>query len=109
MAGRGSRLSSRLLRYRRRVKRKRRHVKFYGSCRTATGETRGFGFYVKVSGKLSGKLMYKLITHTCNKLRHERTLPVHRKGESFPSFLTLFRSRWIRIRKLLEYHVKVKT
>lgn len=102
-------IDRRLLRYRRRAKRKRREVKLYGRYRTTTGKTKGFDFYVKVSRKLSGKLLYKLITHTCNKLRHERTLPVHRKGESFPSFLTLFRSKWIRIRKLLEYNVAVKS
>lgn len=108
MAGRG-RLSPRMLRYRKRLKRRRRWVKFYGRYETTTGKTRSFNFYVKVSGRLSGKLIYRLTTHTCNKLRHERALPVHRKGESFPSFSTLFRSSWIRIRKLLQYDVAVKS
>jgi len=108
MAGRGSRLSPRMLRYRKRLKRRKRNVKLYGRYRTTTGKPRGFGFHVKVSGRLSNKLLYRLITHTCNKIRHERALPVHRKGEVFPSFSALFRTRWIRIRKLLQYDVAVK-
>ena len=60
-----------------------------------------------VSDRLRPKALGKLITHTVNKMLLEKALPVHRKGKTFSKFLELFHSRWVRIRKVLDYGVDV--
>ena len=98
----------RLRRYQRGVKR-RRYARFYGRFRSVTGKTKGFEYQVKASKRMRGKALAKLIRHTVGKMLYENALPVHRRGESFPTFQTLFRSKWIRIRKVLNYDVNVRS
>jgi len=88
---------------------RRRYARFYGRYKTTTGKVKGFEWQVKVSERIRPKALFKLIRHACGKLLHENALPVHRKGETFPNFITLFRSRWVHIRKILNYDVAVRS
>ncbi|MBX5329194.1 MAG: hypothetical protein QHH18_04400 [Candidatus Bathyarchaeota archaeon] len=109
MRASGESLGDRLRRYRmrHRPKRKRTYARFYGRYRSVTGETRGFEFQVRVSPQLSRKLQYRLITHTVNKMKYEKSLPYHKRRETFASFHELFSVPWVRIRKILDYDVQM--
>jgi len=102
-------IGDRLYRHRRRhlPRRRRMYARFYGRFRTLTGEVRGFEFQVRVSPRLSRKLMYRLITHTCNKIKYEKTLPYHKRRQTFYSFHELFSVPWVRIRRILDYDVRM--
>jgi len=102
-------LGDRLARYRRRhlPRRERTYVRVYGRFMSLTGQIRGFEFQVRVSRGLSRKLVYRLITHTCNKIKYEKSLPYHKRRETFSSFHELFSVPWVRIRRLLDYDVQM--
>jgi len=98
----------RLLRFRRFGIRRRAYARFYGRYKAKTGDVKGFEFQVAVSSALSPKALYKLIAHTCGKMLYENVLPVHKKGQTFPNFQTLFRSLWVEIREVLDYDVNMR-
>lgn len=102
-----SRLLPSLLRYRRRMKRRPQYVRLYGRYRTITGKIKGFSLQIKYRKGFNNKLLGRLIRHTIGKMKYERQLPVHIKGQTFGSFLKLFRSPWIKIRAVLDYDVKM--
>jgi hypothetical protein len=86
--------------------RHREYARFYGLYETMDGKRKRFSFGVKISPKLTNRQLYSLIVATCNNLLDKR-IPEHRAGEFFPSFRDLFRTRWIRVRKLLRYQAGV--
>jgi hypothetical protein len=86
--------------------RHREYARFYGLYETMDGKRKRFSFGVKISPKLTNRQLYSLIVITCNNLLDKR-VPEHRAGEFFPSFRDLFRTRWIRVRKLLRYQAGV--
>ena len=87
----------------------RRLVKIYGGYETTTGKMKRFGFKIKVSPKLSGKALHKWIVFVYGKLKFEKTMPVHIIGQTFPTFKLLISIPWIRIRKIVEIDVGVKS
>ena len=88
-------------------KRRRAYARFYGKFRSKTGETRGFEFQVRVSNRVSNRALYKLIVHTVGKMKYEKKLPYHRRRQTFPTFLTLFQTPWVPIRKILSYDMEM--
>jgi hypothetical protein len=105
----GASLGDRLQKYRKRhlPRRRRMYARFYGRFTSLTGQIRGFEFQVRISPSLSRKLQYRLITHTCNKIKYEKSLPYHKRRETFSSFHELFSVPWVRIRKLLDYDIQM--
>jgi len=100
-------LPARILKYRRPVE-QRIYTRMYGRYENRKGQVKGFSFQVKISPRLRGKVMALHIRHIIGKMLYEHILPTHRKGESFGSFRELYRSQWVRIRKVLDYDVKMK-
>lgn len=85
--------------------RKRTYARIYGRFENESGQRRGFEFQVRISHSLSRKAQYKLITHTVNKMKYEKLIPVHKRRQTFSSFAELFKSQWIHIRKICDYDV----
>jgi len=102
-------LGDRLYRFRKRhlPRRKRRYARFYGRFKSLTGQVKGFEFQVRISDRVSHKLLYRLVTHTCSKIKYEKSLPYHKRRETFSSFHELFSVPWVRIRRLLDYDVRM--
>lgn len=92
---------------RRRYRRpQRKYARFYGAYKNMVGETRGFEFQVKVGSKVSNKAAFKLIRHTANRIKN-KTLPFHKRRETFGSFAELFGTKWVRVRKILHYDIHI--
>ena len=80
-------------------------LRVYGLVETLTGKRKRISFQVKVSTALlrnKQKLM-QLIRATVNAIKYQKTIPVHRQGDVFSSFKELFGTKWVRIRRLLDY------
>jgi len=89
------------------MKRRPQYVRIYARVITFPNKLKGCGYQVKYRKGFNRKVLSKLIAHTVNKMKYEKKMPVHVKGQTFGSFLQLFRSPWIDIRKLLDYDVKM--
>jgi hypothetical protein len=90
----------------------RRYVRFYGRYRTANGQLRGFEFKVKVTrlwhGTDNRRRLHELIANVCSKMKYDKQMPVHVKGEAFPTFEVLLEGTdWVSIRKLVDYDLCV--
>jgi len=109
MSRSGYSFGDRLYRYRKRYlpRRRRMFARFYGRFTSLTGQIRGFEFQVRVSPRLSRGLMQRLITHTCNKIKYEKSLPYHKRRETFSSFHELFSVPWVPIRRLEYYDIQM--
>jgi hypothetical protein len=88
-------------------RRRRTFVRIYGGFETTTGKRKGFEFQVRVSPSLTGRGIYHHITNTVGKMKYEHLMPHHKRRETFPTFRYLYSVPWIRIRKILDYDVKV--
>jgi hypothetical protein len=76
------------------------YARFYGRYEDMKHRHLGYEYQVRVSDRLSGKAMHKLIATVCTKMKYDHLMPIHRKGQAFSSFRELFRSPWARIRRL---------
>lgn len=100
-------MSNRAIQMRRRFRSPpRKFARFYGAFKNKFGETRGFEFQVKVGQRLSNRALYKLIKHTALRIKN-KTLPYHKRRETFSSFGDLYSTRWIRVRKILYYDIHI--
>jgi hypothetical protein len=106
-----SSLGDRLYRHRRRYlpRIKRRYATFYGRFQTLTGKIKGHEYRVRLSDRLSKKGIYRFIGETQRMMKYEHLMPVHHKFQTFSSFRALFDAPKIRIRKILDYDVHVKS
>lgn len=103
------RRTERMHRIRRRhlPRRRRTFVRIYGRFETTTGKLKGFEFQVRVARNLTGKAIYYHITNTVGKMKNQHLIPYHKRRETFPTFRSLYATPWIRIRRILDYDVKV--
>lgn len=79
------------------------YANFYGSYVAKTGIVKRFSFKVKVDPNKNRTVLYKLIRHTCNKLKN-RLIPPVPNGTIFGDFGDLHIALdWMRVRKLRFY------
>lgn len=88
-------------------KRRRTFARIYGRFETMTGKYKGFEFQVRVSSNLTGKTLYHKIRNVVGKIKHDHLMPYHKRRETFPTFRSLMSVPWVRIRRVLDYDVKV--
>jgi len=80
------------------------YARFYGNFVTTTGKLRRFSFQVKLDADLSGAEKYRIVRAIVRKLLLNQ-IPKHEPGQVF-SFSELFKmTRWIQVRKVLQYKV----
>jgi hypothetical protein len=104
--GRFRRLPQSLLGLRAGVTR-RGFARFYGSFETETGQTRNFGYQVRLNPRLSNRQKYQHIVDSVQSMTKLRLMPIHRRGQVFSSFDQLYGSRWYSIRRIIRYDAGV--
>lgn len=85
--------------------------RFYGLYQTLDGRRKRASFQVMVSPSMlrRRKGLGGLIRATINAIKYQKKMPIHRQGDVFSSFSELlFRTPWVRIRKLLRYKAGVE-
>lgn len=86
----------------------REYARFYGLYINRIGKRKRFSYSVRISPRLSNRRKYRYIVIVCNALLNKE-IPEHRQGEVFYSFRELLHeTRWVRVRRLLEYHAGVE-
>jgi hypothetical protein len=101
-------VAGRLAHFRVRVRKRAGHVRFYGRFINRKGEPRGYEFQVRISDRLSRKALSRLIGHVQRMLKYGRSMPLHKRRETFSSFKELiFQTTWVRIRRIADYDVSV--
>jgi len=79
------------------------YANFYGAYITKSGRKKRFSFKVKVDPNKNHIVMYKLMQHTCNKLKNNQIPPVP-NGYIFDDFGDLLvATPWMRVKKILPY------
>jgi hypothetical protein len=98
-------------RFRGRLPPRRLYARFYGRCELLSGQIAGFEFQVAVSPRLqlNHKGLHNKIAHTFAKMKYQKILPIHTKGQTYESFQALHSSTWFRIKRILDYDVTVPT
>ena len=101
--------TDRMYRIRRRhlPKRRRAWARFYGRFETTTGKRKGFEFQVRLSPNLTGRAKYYHIRRTVDTIKHQHLMPHHKRRETFPTFRALYATPHVRIRRVLDYDIKV--
>jgi len=78
------------------------YARFYGNFVTKTGKIKRFSFQVRMPRYLNGKVMHRMISLVCQKIRYFNLVPIHKQGQTFP-FGELMQGNWIRVRKVRDY------
>ncbi|MEM2104527.1 MAG: hypothetical protein QW717_06535 [Candidatus Bathyarchaeia archaeon] len=86
-------------------------LRVYGQVKTMQGKRKRISFGVKISRRMMRyrRNLFNLIVATCNSIKLDKTIPVHKQGEVFSSFGELFeKTDWVKVRKVEWYKVGVK-
>jgi hypothetical protein len=84
------------------------YARFYGMVRTKNDKRKVLSFSVKINQKLSNKTKGKLIASVCGHFK-DRRVPIHKKGQMFPSFKTLlYKTNWIKVKRIENYEAGVE-
>jgi hypothetical protein len=95
--------------------RKERHgvpdtsARFYGNFKTKSNQIKRFGFQIKIPHYASGKMKQKMIAFTYQRLVFFKSVPIHRKGETFTFGELMQRTSWIRVKRVRNCGVDVKS
>lgn len=86
----------------RRTARYRGYARFYAIYESMTGKTKRASWVVRISPSMSNRNLYKLMVSTCNNILDNK-IPKHFRGQVFESFSELYRTPWIRVRRIKTY------
>lgn len=93
--------------YRRRLPPRKTYARFYGRFENKKGEIRGYEFQVRVSDRLSNKVISVHIGNIQSKMKYSKVMPYHMRRETFSSFADLLSRPWVRIRGVTDYDVQM--
>lgn len=86
-------------------------LRVYGLVTTMQGKRKRISFRVKISKRMMRyrRNLYNLIVATCNAIKFDKTVPVHKQGEVFSGFGELFeKTEWVKVRKVHWYEAGVE-
>jgi hypothetical protein len=83
------------------------YARFYGKYVTSVGKTKRFSFQVRMDPGTGGFAQYSTVRNICgNLLRNE--IPLHKPGQIFSLAELLHRTKWVRVRRIVEYKVGMR-
>jgi hypothetical protein len=84
------------------------YARYYGNVETITGKIRRFSFQVNLDPYWNGAEMGRAVRLVCGNILQGR-IPIHEQGQIFSLRELLHFTPWVRVRKVLEYKVEVRS
>ncbi len=88
---------------RRHIGRPKQYARFYVNYETKNGISKRQSFHVKIPNSVSGKMNYKMIRFTCNRIKDFKMIPLLKNGEEVTFGELHQRTPWIKVKRIKFY------